>query len=134
MNAFYGLGVYAAVQAHLGRPLEFPGTMAAWLKDHAHSHAHLTGYLSEWAVLNEHCGNEAFNSSDQGSFSYALFWPELAKWFGISKIGRPELDESKMQTISMPGQPPIGYVSLIVARMKPLADFFPCLVLAPVEA
>ncbi|KAF4782571.1 NAD dependent epimerase/dehydratase [Colletotrichum scovillei] len=109
MNAFYGLGVYAAVQAHLGRPLEFPGTMAAWLMDHAHSHAHLTGYLTEWAVLNEHCGNEAFNSSDQGSFSYALFWPELAKWFGISEVGRPELDESKMQTISMPGEPPIGF-------------------------
>ncbi|KAL0776812.1 hypothetical protein CaCOL14_006330 [Colletotrichum acutatum] len=109
MNAFYGLGVYAAVQAHLGRPLEFPGTMAAWLKDHAHSHAHLTGYLSEWAVLNEHCGNEAFNSSDQGSFSHALFWPELAKWFGISEVGRPELDESKMQKISMPGEPPIGF-------------------------
>ncbi|KAK1691269.1 hypothetical protein BDP55DRAFT_690224 [Colletotrichum godetiae] len=109
MNAFYGLGVYAAVQAHLGKPLEFPGTMAAWLKDHTQSHAHLTGYLSEWAVLNEHCGNQAFNSSDQGSFSFALFWPELAKWFGISNVGRPEVDESKMQTISMPGEPPIGF-------------------------
>ncbi|KAH8883348.1 hypothetical protein GQ53DRAFT_882990 [Thozetella sp. PMI_491] len=109
MDSFRGVAVYAAVQAHLGKSLEFPADMSAWLTDASHSSAMLTGYMSEWAVLEKHCENQAFNSSDSGSFTLASFWPELASWYG-AKAGRPELDDKKLVTHEFPANPPpLGY-------------------------
>jgi hypothetical protein len=113
MNMLHPLAVYAAVQAHLGRRLEFPGDLSAWQTEHTHSTAMLTGYLSEWAVLEDKCKNEAFNANDSGMFAWGGFWPELARWYGVKEIGRPELDEKKLEVIEMPYQPPpLGYVSI----------------------
>lgn len=53
MNALHPLAVYAAVKQHRGEKLDFPGNTAAWLENHEHSTAQLTGYLSEWAVLED---------------------------------------------------------------------------------
>jgi hypothetical protein len=110
MNAMYGVGVYAAVQAHLGKTLEFPGSITDWTQEHAHSTAMLTSYLSEWAVLEDACENQAFNASDTAWTTWARFWPELARWFGAKDVGKPELDESKFKTLEMPyNPPPLGY-------------------------
>ena len=53
MNALHPLAVYAAVKAHKGEKLDFPGDIGAWTGVSEHSTAMLTGYLSEWAVLEE---------------------------------------------------------------------------------
>jgi hypothetical protein len=70
----------------------------------------LTSYLSEWAVLEDACENQAFNASDTAWTTWARFWPELARWFGAKDVGKPELDESKFKTLEMPyNPPPLGY-------------------------
>jgi len=64
MNATHPLAVYAAVCAHRGVPMLYPSELASWQNINEHSSAKLTGYLSEWAVLEEHCKNQKFNAGD----------------------------------------------------------------------
>jgi hypothetical protein len=106
MNVFYGLGLYAAVQAHLNQPLLFPGDLAAWETEHTHSSAYLTGYQSEHAVLDDNMKNQAFNSADACPFAWGRFWPLLAKWYGIKEVGKPELDDSKYESMTLATSPP----------------------------
>jgi len=110
MNALHPLAVYAAVQAHKNEPLKFPGDINAWLGVGEHSTAKLTGYLSEWAVLEEKCANQKFNASDTCPLPNNRLWPELARWYGCSEHTGPELDESKLTTIDPGDVPtPLGY-------------------------
>ena len=53
MNAAYPLAVYAAVCAHLGEPLDFPGSIESWQMTQIASSAMLNAYLEEWSVLTE---------------------------------------------------------------------------------
>jgi hypothetical protein len=111
MNALHPLAVYAAVQAHKGEPLHFPGDIEAWNGGSEHSTAKLTGYLSEWAVLEESTKDQKFNASDNCPIPANRLWPQLASWFGVKEVGRPEADESKY-TIVDPGDvpTPLGFV------------------------
>jgi len=110
INALQPLAVYAAVQAHKGGPLHFPGTYDSWLGVCEHSTAMLTGYLSEWAVLEEACQNQKFNASDGCPLPANRLWPELARWYGTESVMRPELDESKITTVDPGNVPtPLGY-------------------------
>ncbi|KAJ4983195.1 nad dependent epimerase dehydratase family protein [Stagonosporopsis vannaccii] len=111
MNAFLSFGVYAAVQAHKGKPLKFGGDFTSWQFEAAHSTARLTGYLSEWAVLEEKCANQSFNAQDGGLMSWDRFFHELARWYGVAEVQGPELDESKLQTTMLAGgkDAPLGY-------------------------
>lgn len=72
MNALHPLAVYAAVQAHKGETLDFPGSLGSWMNVSEHSTAMLTGYLTEWAALNEHCKDQKFNASDTSPVSAAF--------------------------------------------------------------
>ncbi|KAF2770451.1 hypothetical protein EJ03DRAFT_373791 [Teratosphaeria nubilosa] len=110
MNALHPIAVYAAVQAHKGEKLQFAGDMSAWLGVSEYSTAKLTGYLSEWAVLQEKCKNQKFNASDTSPLPNNRLWPEVARWYGCPGYGLPELDEGKITTID-PGQKatPLGY-------------------------
>ena len=65
----------------------------------------LTGYLSEWAVLEEGCKDQKFNASDGSPLPVNRLWPELGRWYGVKEIGMPELDEGKF-TIIDPGNVP----------------------------
>jgi len=130
MNALHPLAVYAAVCAHRKIPLVYPGDLNMWLAVCEHSSAmyeasdmiprprhlgcywltilhRLTGYLSEWAVLEEKCRNQKFNASDGSPIPMNRFWPELGRWYGLSEkdIKGPELDESKY-TVTNPGNVP----------------------------
>ncbi|KAK5124393.1 hypothetical protein LTR85_001610 [Meristemomyces frigidus] len=110
MNAHHPLAVYAAVQAHKGEKLLYPGDLSAWLGLGEHSTAMLTGYLSEWAVLEDKCKDQKFNSSDTSILPNNRLWPELARWYGCDGYGLPELDESKITTIDHgDGPTPLGY-------------------------
>lgn len=48
LNYMFGFAVYAAVCAHLGQPLRFPGDYLAWDKEFCESSAMLNSYLSEY--------------------------------------------------------------------------------------
>ncbi|KAK0948202.1 hypothetical protein LTR29_000319 [Friedmanniomyces endolithicus] len=110
MNALHPLAVYAAVQAHKGEKLNYPGDYTAWMSVTEHSTAMLTGYLSEWAVLNDKCKNNKFNASDTCPIPNNRLWPELARWYGCKGYGGPELDESKLNVIDPGDVPtPLGY-------------------------
>lgn len=71
----------------------------------------LTGYLSEWVVLEEHTKNQKFNASDGCPIPINRLWPELARWYGVSEVGKPELNDEKFTVID-PGadaKTPLGF-------------------------
>jgi nucleoside-diphosphate-sugar epimerase len=112
MNAFYPFSVYAAVAAERGLPLVFNSTWYMWQDDSHHSTALLTGYLSEWAVLEDKCKNEAFNSQDTSPISWDRLWEELIRWFSVEQgFAPPQEDESKMIEFAIGGgkETPMGY-------------------------
>jgi len=100
MNALHPYAVYAAVQAQKNEPLAFPGDWKSWQDLAHHSTAMLTGYLSEWAALEDKCKNEAFNSQDTSPLSWDRLYEELARWFGVQKgVVGPEEDESNYTAV-----------------------------------
>lgn len=110
MNALHPLAVYAAVQAHKGELLEYPGDLEAWLSVCWHSTAMLTGYLTEWIALEEKCKDQKFNANDACMLPNNRLWPELARWYGCKGSGKPELHESKLTTFDFGGETtPLGY-------------------------
>ena len=112
MNALHPFAIYAAVQAQKNEPLFFPGDWRSWQGGAQHSTAMLTGYLSEWVVLEDKCKNEAFNSADTSPLSFDRLYEELARWFGVAKgVVGPEEDESKYMAIKGRSgkETPMGY-------------------------
>ncbi|KAL8939804.1 MAG: hypothetical protein Q9216_003155 [Gyalolechia sp. 2 TL-2023] len=112
MNFFLSFAVMAAVQSKKGKPIFFGGDIEEWQYEMCHSTARLTGYLSEWAVLEDKCKNQSFNAQDGSPLSLDRFFEELARWYDVKNgIEGPELDESKFQTIKLAGgkDSPLGY-------------------------
>lgn len=101
LNHLIGFGVYAAVQAHLKKPISFPGDYRAWDREQVQSTGFLNAYFEEWLVLSEHTANEAFNIHDGQSFTWGRLWPYLAQWFGVD-WNPPEQDESKYRVARLP--------------------------------
>jgi nucleoside-diphosphate-sugar epimerase len=89
MNPFFPFAIYAAVCAERGLPLVFPGTVDNWGALAHRSTAFLTGYLSEWAILEERCENQAFNSQDACPISWDRLWEELVRWYDVEKGFQP---------------------------------------------
>jgi nucleoside-diphosphate-sugar epimerase len=58
INGLHPFAVYAAVQAHKGEKLHFASDWDIWQDECMHATARLTGYLSEWAVLEEKCKDQ----------------------------------------------------------------------------
>ncbi|KAK4942605.1 hypothetical protein LTR10_017734 [Elasticomyces elasticus] len=109
MNIVWPLSTYAAIQAHLGKPLDFPGDVAAWDAEKAQSMSTLLGYHAEWALLTPEAGNQALNQSDSSAFAWGKFWPTLAEWYHIPS-GQPANDPDAYVTITMPYPvPPRGF-------------------------
>lgn len=110
MNSLHPVAVYAAVQAQKGETFKFPGDFYAYQSFSEYSTAMLTGYLSEWAVLEDKCKDEKFNASDTCLLPWNRLWPELGKWYGCKDVVGPELDDSKMTTVDPgDGPTPLGY-------------------------
>jgi len=111
MNTFLPFAVMAAVQAEKGEPIKFGGDLAEWQYEICHSTARLSGYLSEWAVLEDKCKNERFNAQDGSPLSWNRFFEELARWYGVKKVEGPELNETKFRSIELAGgkDAPLGY-------------------------
>ena len=105
MNLCLPLAIYATVQKHLGKRLEYPADLTAWETNQAMSSAQMIGYLSEWAVLKDEAKNESFNVSDDCAFTWGKFWPRLAEWFDIPWTG-PASDPSLYRETETPYDPP----------------------------
>jgi nucleoside-diphosphate-sugar epimerase len=89
MNPILPFAIYAAVQVERGLPLSFPGTTDNWNTLDHHSSAFLTGYLTEWAALEDKCANQAFNSQDTSPVTWARFWEDLVHWYGVKDGSKP---------------------------------------------
>lgn len=113
LNMFISFAVYAVVQALKGEPLEFGGDLTAWQFEAAHSSARLTGYLSEWAVLEPDCANEAFNAVDGATLSWDRFFEALAQWWSVSKgVVGPDVQGQKYDKVMSLGggaKNPLGF-------------------------
>ncbi|PGH06300.1 hypothetical protein GX51_02497 [Blastomyces parvus] len=104
MNLAYSLGVFAAVHAHLGKPLVFPGNIASFDVIRDLSSAMLNSYLAEWAVLNPDAPNEAFNACDCSAVTPGALWTALAKMYEIEyKVPDPK---AEYQSLTLPFDPP----------------------------
>ncbi|KAI0468463.1 hypothetical protein F4859DRAFT_517017 [Xylaria cf. heliscus] len=122
LDFYHCFAVYAAVQAHKGEPLVFGGDLEAWQHEQMHSSARLTGYQSEWAVLEPECANQAFNAMDGATLSWDRVFEALAGWWGVSRgVVGPDLDESKYVKESSYGggdANPLGYGPPVVLRKR----------------
>ena len=127
MNGTYLLCVYAAVQAHKKEPMYFPGDWTSWQGPVALSTARLTGYLSEWAALNDACKDQAYNAIDSNSMTHERLWVELARWYGNDKgaMSPPE-DASRFYRTELKGGKdcPLGHgPPLITASSYSMLDW-----------
>ncbi|EQB55610.1 NAD dependent epimerase/dehydratase [Colletotrichum gloeosporioides Cg-14] len=79
--------------------------------EYYHCSARMTGYLSEWAALEQGCENQAFNTQDGGPFTWERFFAELARWFGAKGVVPPPDDESGLKTVEGRSgkKTPLGY-------------------------
>ena len=121
MNALHPWAVYAAVQSAKGEPLHFAGDIAEWQVPLFHSTARLTGFLTEWAVLEDKCKDQAFNSNDTSPFTMDRFLEELARWYGAKGVVPPTDDEAKYHTVvwKKGKDTPLGYGPPQVLRIQP---------------
>ena len=106
MNLCLPLAIYASVQKHLGKPIEYPSDLTAWEMTEQLSSAMMNSYLAEWIVLTEAAKDESFNSSDSSPFAWGKFWPKLASWYKID-YKRPNTDPSAAyREVKTPYDPP----------------------------
>lgn len=62
MNVVYPIGVFAAVHAHMKKPLVYPGDLNGFMTIQDQSSSMMNAYLEEWAVLTPEAANEKFNA------------------------------------------------------------------------
>jgi nucleoside-diphosphate-sugar epimerase len=104
MNGLFPLAVYAAVAAERNEPLVFPYDWAAWQHSSHHGTARLTGYLTEWIVLEQKCANQRFNSQDTSPMSGDRLFEALAEWFGVEAgVTPPPMEETGMFEVTFGG-------------------------------
>ncbi|TKA33107.1 hypothetical protein B0A50_00660 [Salinomyces thailandicus] len=112
MNTFLPFAVLASVSAKKDEPIFFGGDISEWQYECLHSSSRLTGFLSEWAVLEDKCKNQAFNSSDGSPLTWDRFFEELARWYDVTKgIDGPQEEDGQFQVTELAGgkDAPLGY-------------------------
>ncbi|KAK4553677.1 hypothetical protein LTR86_009175 [Recurvomyces mirabilis] len=112
MNTFLPFAVLASVSAQKDEAIFFGGDIDEWQYECLHSSARLTGFLSEWAVLEDKCKNQAFNAHDGSPLSWDRFFEELARWYGVEKgVEGPKLEEGEFQVTELKGgeEAPLGF-------------------------
>ena len=95
MSLAYPLAVYAAVTAHLGERLDFPGDIYHWQRVQLSSSAKLDAYFEEWLVLTDGIEDQRFNATDGTVWAWEMLWPRVADWYGIDYNGPVEGAEYK---------------------------------------
>lgn len=105
MNLCLPLAIYATVQRHLGKPLEYPVDLVSWETQQSLSSGQLNGYFTEWAVLTDATQNQSLNTTDDFAFIWGSFWPKLAAKFKMDWT-RPETDPASLTEVVTPYNPP----------------------------
>lgn len=127
MNTFLPFAVLASVSAKKGEPVFFGGDIEEWQYECLHSSARLTGFLSEWAVLEDKCKNQAFNAHDGSPLSWDRFFEELTRWYNVEEgVVGPEMDEDSFQATQLKGgkEAPLGYGPPTAIKLsRTLADW-----------
>ncbi len=82
-NMMAAIGAYAAVQRAEGRPLDFPGTHAAYESLTMVSDVSLVNAAMLWAATSSKCANQDFNVHNGDYFRWKNVWPLLAEAFGM---------------------------------------------------
>lgn len=82
------LAVYATLQQHLGRPLDFPGTERAFHAVTQCTDTRLLARACAWMATEPACANKAFNLINGHWFRWSEVWPDIAAAFGLAP-GRP---------------------------------------------
>lgn len=105
-SLLFPLLVYASVQKYLGRKLEYPSDVDAWLAPQSLSNAVLNSYLHEWSVLMPGTANQMFNAWDDCAFTWGQMWPRLAAQFGIPYTGPETGPDTQWREKAMKVSPP----------------------------
>jgi nucleoside-diphosphate-sugar epimerase len=98
-NMMAAIGAYAAVQRAEGKPLDFPGTLAAYESLTMISDATLVNDAMLWASVSPHCANQDFNIHNGDYFRWCNVWPMLANALGMScgKVVTTKLSEYMLE-------------------------------------
>ncbi|KAJ6007829.1 hypothetical protein N7540_011805 [Penicillium herquei] len=108
MNICLPIAIYATIQKHLGKSLDYPSDLAAWEANQTMSSAHLKSYLTEWVVLTNGTEKEQFNAGDDCPFTWGKFWPKLAALYSLEWTG-PNNDSEYIETQTPYNPPPRGF-------------------------
>lgn len=105
------------------RTAEFGGDFESWQYPLVFSTARMTGYLAEWAILNDATANQDFNAADGSLFCWERFFHEMANWYHVKKgVTLPKSDEERNldQAITLAGgkDAPLGYGPPIKAAFE----------------
>ncbi len=82
------IGVYAAIQREVGRPLDFPGTAEAYDKLTQFTDLRLLARAAVWMATEPRAANRSFNVVNGDTPRWCELWPRLASWLGM-EVGAP---------------------------------------------
>jgi len=83
MNFTLPLGLYAAVNRELGRPLLFPGSPTLYTLFDCFSSSELHAEFCLWAALTPAAGNQLFNVVNGDVQSWQSLWPKISSRFAV---------------------------------------------------
>jgi nucleoside-diphosphate-sugar epimerase len=83
-NAVAVIGAYAAICREVGRPLDFPGTAAAFDAKRDLTDASLLARAMKFIAVTPACRNEAFNVANGDMVRWRDLWPGIAAHFGMT--------------------------------------------------
>lgn len=101
-NMMTAIGVYAAIQRELGKPLDFPGTSAAFESLSMVTDVSLLNAAMLWASTSSKCANQDFNINNGDYFRWMNVWPRIAEAFGMQAGGVVPLKLSEYMTDKAP--------------------------------
>ncbi|OZJ03126.1 hypothetical protein BZG36_03877 [Bifiguratus adelaidae] len=83
MNFAVSVGLYAALQKELGRPLVFPGNGNMYNQKVDFSPAINNARFQAFCATNPKAYNQIFNIASDQDTSFSQIWPKIADYFGI---------------------------------------------------
>lgn len=83
MNLLMTIAVYATVCKHLGLPLRFPGTRAAYEALIHCTDAELLARATVWAGQTEEAADQVFNVANGDQFRFVDIWGSIARYFDM---------------------------------------------------
>ena len=83
MNLLMVIAVYAAISKHLGQPMRFPGTHAAYGALYQVSDADVLASATHWAGNCKSAKEEIYNITNGDCFRWSTLWPIFAEYFDM---------------------------------------------------